>query len=85
LDQILRAIIRPQETGVQLMQFRLVRYFLAVAEEKHFARAASSCNVSQPKLSAELAALEDPFLLLPKACSEIEPAAEAGTVQPPMS
>lgn len=40
------------------MQARLVRYFLAIAREKHFARAARACNVTQPTLSAGLAALE---------------------------
>lgn len=41
------------------MQIKLVRYFLAVAHERHFARAAAACNVSQPTLSAGLAALEE--------------------------
>lgn len=40
------------------MQLRLVRYFLAIARERHFARAAESCGVTQPTLSAGLAALE---------------------------
>lgn len=40
------------------MQLRLVRYFLALAQERHFSRAAAICNVTQPTLSAGLAALE---------------------------
>ena len=40
------------------MQLRLLRYFVAVARERHFARAAEACHVTQPTLSAGLAALE---------------------------
>lgn len=40
------------------MQTRLVEYFLALERESHFARAAASCNVSQPTLSAGIATLE---------------------------
>ena len=40
------------------MQLRLVRYFLALVKEKHFARAADVCGVTQPTLSAGLTALE---------------------------
>lgn len=41
------------------MQTRLVEYFLALEREGHFARAAASCNVSQPSLSAGIASLEE--------------------------
>ncbi|MGH6612625.1 LysR family transcriptional regulator [Sphingomonas sp.] len=41
------------------MQLRLLEYFVALAREGHFARAAASCNVTQPTLSAGLAALEE--------------------------
>lgn len=41
------------------MQLRLLEYFVVLAREKHFARAAEACNVSQPALSAGLASLED--------------------------
>jgi DNA-binding transcriptional LysR family regulator len=40
------------------MQTRLVQYFLALERERHFARAAAACHVSQPTLSAGIAALE---------------------------
>ena len=40
------------------MQFRQLEYFVAVARERHFARAAESCYVSQPALSASIAKLE---------------------------
>lgn len=37
---------------------QFVRYFVAVAKERHFARAAATCGVSQPTLSAGLASFE---------------------------
>ncbi|MCW2593185.1 MAG: cynR 3 [Mycobacterium sp.] len=40
------------------MLFRQLEYFVAVARERHFARAAQSCYVSQPALSASIAKLE---------------------------
>ena len=40
------------------MQFRQLEYFAAVARERHFARAAEACYVSQPALSASIAKLE---------------------------
>lgn len=41
------------------MQLRAVEYFCALAREQHFARAAEQCGVSQPTLSAGIAALEE--------------------------
>ena len=38
---------------------RQLQYLVALAREKHFARAAESCGVSQPTLSAALRQLED--------------------------
>jgi DNA-binding transcriptional LysR family regulator len=38
--------------------FRQLEYFIAVAQERHFARAAEKCYVSQPALSAAIAKLE---------------------------
>ena len=40
------------------MLFRQLEYFVAVAREGHFARAAQNCYVSQPALSASIAKLE---------------------------
>jgi DNA-binding transcriptional LysR family regulator len=40
------------------MLFRQLEYFVAVARERHFARAAEACFVSQPALSASIAKLE---------------------------
>ncbi|MDI3389565.1 LysR family transcriptional regulator [Streptomyces sp. B-S-A8] len=40
------------------MLFRQLEYFVAVAREKHFARAADACYVSQPALSVAIAKLE---------------------------
>ena len=41
------------------MLFRQLEYFVAVAREQHFARAAEACYVSQPALSAAIAKLEN--------------------------
>ena len=41
------------------MELRPLRTFVAVAELRHFARAASLCNLSQPAVSHQIAQLEE--------------------------
>jgi DNA-binding transcriptional LysR family regulator len=43
------------------MEMHQVRYFLAVARERNFTRAAEQCNVTQPSLTRAIQKLEDEF------------------------
>lgn len=41
------------------MNIRDLEYLVALAEHRHFRRAADSCHVSQPTLSGQIRKLED--------------------------
>ncbi len=43
----------------RVMEMNQIRYFLAVAKELHFTRAAAACNVSQPALTKAIQKLEE--------------------------
>jgi len=48
-----------QKRSFPLVNLQELRYLVAVAEHRHFGRAAETCNVSQPTLSSQIKKLED--------------------------
>ncbi|HTD30843.1 MAG TPA: LysR family transcriptional regulator, partial [Steroidobacteraceae bacterium] len=45
--------------GGMELKLKDLRYLVAVADQRHFGRAAAQCYVSQPTLSAQLKKLEE--------------------------
>lgn len=56
------------------MNIRDLEYLVALAEHKHFRRAADSCHVSQPTLSGQIRKLEEELgvMLLERTSRKVE-------------
>ena len=51
--------VKMQKKEVTIMEFRVLKYFLAVAKTGNITRAAEEANISQPALSRQIMDLED--------------------------